>query len=196
MKHAKHRSFILTLNNPLISLDEAKETALALGAQSFVGQLESGESGTPHLQFCFQFSNSRAFSSIKQAYPLAHIEPCASYPLSAEYCQKTETRISGPVVHNPPKKRETKLATKERNQLILENGPEYAVAQGLVPVTQYERLVRSTNLYQLRTQKPDELPELDNHWFVGPSGSGKSLAARRLCPNAYVKLPNKWWDGY
>lgn len=99
-------------------------------------------------------------------------------------------------MHNPPKKREVKLSTKERNQLILREGPEYAVTEGLVPIQQYDRLVRSTNLHQLRTMAPAPLTTLDNHWFVGPSGAGKSKSARGLCPTAFVKLPNKWWDGY
>jgi len=34
------------------------------------------------------------------------------------------------------------------------------------------------------------------HWWFGPTGTGKSRSAFSLHPNAYVKMLNKWWDGY
>lgn len=41
-----------------------------------------------------------------------------------------------------------------------------------------------------------ELVELNNLWLYGAPGSGKSVRARQLAPNAYPKAYNKWWDGY
>lgn len=38
--------------------------------------------------------------------------------------------------------------------------------------------------------------ELENFWYVGPPGSGKSRKARDEHPNAYFKAVNHWWDGY
>lgn len=33
-------------------------------------------------------------------------------------------------------------------------------------------------------------------WWFGPTGTGKSRSAFETYPAAYVKMPNKWWDGY
>lgn len=41
-----------------------------------------------------------------------------------------------------------------------------------------------------------DLDHLDNHWFWGSSGAGKSRFARESFPDAYLKSKNKWWNGY
>lgn len=33
-------------------------------------------------------------------------------------------------------------------------------------------------------------------WLHGPAGCGKTRAAIKKHPEAYMKLSNKWWDGY
>jgi hypothetical protein len=38
--------------------------------------------------------------------------------------------------------------------------------------------------------------ELENLWYFGPPGTGKSRKARDKFPNAYFKAVNHWWDGY
>ena len=38
--------------------------------------------------------------------------------------------------------------------------------------------------------------ELENLWYHGAPGTGKSRMARDLFPNAYFKAINHWWDGY
>lgn len=42
----------------------------------------------------------------------------------------------------------------------------------------------------------EPLPETCGIWYTGPSGSGKSSAARKNYPGLYDKLLNKWWDNY
>jgi hypothetical protein len=38
--------------------------------------------------------------------------------------------------------------------------------------------------------------DMDNYWFWGPSGTGKSMEARRRWPMFFYKNCNKWWCGY
>lgn len=38
--------------------------------------------------------------------------------------------------------------------------------------------------------------DLENLWYHGPPGTGKSRKARDENPNAFCKALNHWWDGY
>jgi hypothetical protein len=38
--------------------------------------------------------------------------------------------------------------------------------------------------------------ELENLWYFGPPGTGKSRFARDKHPDAFCKALNHWWDGY
>ena len=60
-----------------------------------VGQLERGENGTLHWQFAIQWSHSRSFAAIKKDLPLAHFERSVMGG-SRQYCQKEDSRDSGP----------------------------------------------------------------------------------------------------
>lgn len=41
-----------------------------------------------------------------------------------------------------------------------------------------------------------DLESLDNVWYWGPPGTGKSHTARTKYPDNYDKPLNKWWDDY
>lgn len=46
------------------------------------------------------------------------------------------------------------------------------------------------------SKKFESRPELDNWWYYGATGTGKTSTAFAENPGAYLKEPNKWWDDY
>jgi hypothetical protein len=70
------------------------------------------------------------------------------------------------------------------------------VTSGRVNIKDYYKLSKSRDLFQLTTAKQDCISTLEHEWHHGPTGTGKSSSVRRRYPTAFIKLPNKWWDGY
>ena len=82
------------LNNP--PTKDWDELVAMLSPAYMVGQLERGEAGTLHWQFAVQWQNPRSFAAIKKDLPLAHFEEVRSWAAAVTYCQKADTRDSGP----------------------------------------------------------------------------------------------------
>lgn len=84
-------NFLLTMNNPT-----EKEIEVVRNNENdhemIVGQLEVGESGTEHIQFCIGYKNPVEFSTVKNLYPEAHIEEVKRAKLAVAYCCKLKTR--------------------------------------------------------------------------------------------------------
>lgn len=81
----------VTINNPTSNDDQNIAVARQRGWKVY-GQLESGESSTPHYQLMLKTPQVR-FSAVKKAFPRAHIEVSRNPQALAAYVQKSETRV-------------------------------------------------------------------------------------------------------
>lgn len=104
------RDWILTLNNPRHHFNEQLPGFPNLSDEGLfkyffqkadlrygIGQLERGEEGTEHFQTFIVCDRSRRFAWVRALLgPLVHIERVRNRRASIDYCQKSETRISGP----------------------------------------------------------------------------------------------------
>lgn len=84
----------ITINNPT-----QEELALWQRAtehhwvKEALGQLEVGESGTPHIQGLLRTTQVR-FAQVKKLFPRAHIEVARNVNALAKYVQKEDTRVA------------------------------------------------------------------------------------------------------
>lgn len=86
------RKWFLTVNNPDDTITQRIDEA-----HKWVYQWEKGEEEkTLHIHALLCFKNARTFTSIKKAFPKAHITVPKNIKQVYDYCTKVETRVDGP----------------------------------------------------------------------------------------------------
>lgn len=70
------------------------------------------------------------------------------------------------------------------------------MSEGLIHIKDMPKLKIAIDLYKSIHDSPATLPILDNWWFHGPPGTGKSHTARELYSTHFTKDFDRWWDAY
>lgn len=185
------RGYVYTLNN----YTEEEVTALkAIDCTYHILGYEVGEKGTPHIQGFVYFKNKKAFNAIKQEIPRAHIEKQRGTCKQAiEYSKKCGSYVELGVA--PMSQKEKGDCNKRRFEEAFEcakNGNLDDIPKDIL-TRYYSTYKRIKEDYSVT---PETIPYLENEWYYGPSGTGKSRKAREENPGAYIKNTNKWWDRY
>lgn len=183
---SRHRAWCFTLHD----YDESDEDRIqSVGCRYLVyGREVCPTTGREHLQGTIIYHHPQRFASVKAAIGgTAHIEACVDAAASAVYCKKDGNYF------------EAGLAPKPRaTEVDWEAVRSYAVARQFDQIPYFIFIRHRTAILQSSLDfgpVPETLSILDNCWFWGPPGTGKSRTAREN-PPFYVKSINKWWDGY
>lgn len=192
---SRARGYCLTVNN----YTEADEEVFdKVECRYVVVGKEVGETGTPHLQAYVLFKSPRFFEAIKKLFPRAHIEvQRGTSKQAADYCKKEgDWKERG----EPPKeKAEAAKEGGEENKRRWEDAFE-AAKQGRMEDIPADMLVRNYRTFKEIKKdymvKPEDADDVTGVWIYGGPGVGKSRTARERFPDAYMKMQNKWWDGY
>lgn len=186
---SKSRGWCFTINNPgdfdAIDIEDLKKNTI----YGVVGK-EVGETGTPHLQGFCRFEHPVSLTRLKGILQRAHLEPQrGSTKQAADYCKKEGDFVEW---GEPPVE---KKSNKERWRWIV-NMAENGELDAIKDEYPGEYLRYYDRLRGLRRREPIIMDELQNEWWWGPTGTGKSRHAWEVYPDHFPKPLNKWWDGY
>lgn len=188
---ARARGYCFTINNPT-GWDEAETEQLKEIAEYVVVGKEVGSNGTPHLQGYVRFEHPVTFARVQRALSRAHVERQRGQPHeAADYCKKEGDyweygTVPRPAGSNTRDKWRTVIQLAESGRLseIKEQFPSIYV-------------LHLNRLLTIRRRAARILSgALQNEWWVGPTGSGKSRRLWEMYPEHFQKSLNKWWDGY
>jgi hypothetical protein len=184
----RSRGWVFTTNNPTAADDESLEQLATIANYVCVGN-EVGDGGTPHHQGYVYFQSRKSFMQIKSYLPRSHLEPQRGSSESAvDYCngkfKEWGTKPCGGTHQTNAWKHVLELATCGQFDKIKQDYPSIY----------FRYHAKLYNFYEPET--PLILDELDNEWWWGNSGTGKSKHLWEMFPNHFKKSLNKWWDGY
>lgn len=187
---SKYRNFCFTHNNPAdSSLEDSLECRYII-----YGREVAPTTGTPHYQGFVSFSSQKTLSAAIKLLPGCHVEIARDWEAAVEYCKKEGDFVERGVPLTGQKEKGNK--EKRRWDQIHE-----AAAEGRFEDIDPEiRVKYPRNLDYIRQQAllARDLPDTEerHEWYWGTTGTGKSRKARTENPDAYLKMCNKWWDGY
>lgn len=186
------RRFRFTVNN---WTEEQKAAILAEPKFSYVivGEELAPTTGTPHLQGYAELFKKSQYGPFAKKYHMTCLKCDASAAHNIEYCKKDG------IFEERGKLKEGPEAGGKAEQQRWEDA-RIAAKEGRLddlPADIYFRYYRTAK--EIAKDHMADVPdvEIDNYWFYGPPGVGKSRKAREMAgTDFYPKLYNKWWDGY
>lgn len=188
------RGWCFTINNPCWT-DEVDLEQLSGKCDYLVYGKEEGENHTPHYQGYVRFKHPTTLRRVSQLLPRAHIERQKGTAIqAAEYCKKDgDFKEFG----EAPK---TTASAGSRTKEMWRNCITYAEAGDVARIRdEYPHIffLHFKRIEQLRLRNMGVMSgDLQNEWWVGETGTGKSRRLWELHPDHYSKQLNKWWDGY
>lgn len=190
----QNRRWCFTLNNYTPAEECGVQTwATACGARYVVYGRERGDNDTPHLQGFVVFRDMKRLTAMK-ALPggsRMHFEVArGSNEQARDYCKK-----DGDVWEDGDMPQPSGKTEQQRWKDAVASAKAGKIDD--VPEDIYVRYYRT--LKEIRKDhmsKPEDASDVTGVWIWGPAGTGKSHMARARYPGAYLKMQNKWWDGY
>lgn len=190
MSDGRSQGWCFTLNNPG---DQEFDQLVKDTKYSIYGK-ETGESGTFHYQGYVYFPTKKSLKQVKGYIQKAHWEiQRGTFEQAIEYCKKDNDFIENGEMPMSKKRKGDLGKQYWEEQLAHCKKGRIDLVDPKLQLTQMGSLLKAVSFY---AEMPPDLESYNNQWFCGPTGTGKSFTARNENPGCYLKMCNKWWDGY
>lgn len=162
-----------------------------------VYQVEETTTDKLHIQGYVEYKSTQSLSRTNNIFSNKeiHVEKmCTTRDYARGYCKKEESRIRGPYEYGRWIKGQGYRTDLEcYRDAIYKGASVMYLAEYHLPC-----LAKYPKLYTMLKQEDKPRTEFDGiEIYYGPSGTGKSTAARARYPDAYYKNSNnKWWSEY
>lgn len=189
-----YRCFLFTWNNyDESSIEYLRSEIVPKSKYVIWGKEIAPNTGTPHLQGFVQFPNQKSVGACIKLFPGNHITPVTVDNGCAKYSTKDgDYEEHGVRPMTPKEKGAREIERWERTRNLAKAGTIEEVDADI-----YLRMYRTLKeIAKDHMPDVDSIPELENEWIYGVSGSGKTRGVLERYPEAYLKTCNKWWDGY
>lgn len=157
---------------------------------------ERGEQGTPHLQGYVEFESKAKFETVKRRFGTRriHLElraPKSNSKAASDYCRKEDPA--------PFEEGVLSMSKQGKRSDLDEVREAVAAGKGMRDIIPTVRSFQAAKFGELALRYMEATRNWKPHvvWMWGPTGIGKTSAAFRLLPNAWMKnTADNWWDGY
>lgn len=192
---SRSRGYVFTLNN---YNEQEVERLGAVECKYLVYGEEVGESGTPHLQGFVYFDTLKSFKQVKALLGSRFYvdKQRGSLSQAIDYCKKdAKFKEFGVAPIGAVGKKCTQAERAERNKRLRDTPLNELVDSGEISIKEV-RALKNARLDLAQEAVQYEHDDVRGEWYWGDPGTGKSRKARSENPGAYLKMQNKWWDGY
>lgn len=189
----RYRGWCYTLNNYTQSDIQRAHDINNISVYGVFG-FEVGSGGNPHLQGYSYFKNPKCLRQVVALLPGAHFEQQkGTFKQAIDYCKKDGDYHENGRQPSDPFDKGRRGVEFWDEQLALAKEGRIEEMDSKLQLTIGVQLERIAIKYRA---PPSCIDSLDNHWYWGEPGSGKSRKAFTDHPQHYRKACNKWWDGY
>lgn len=194
-RDARCFGWCFTLNNPTDADHNALQKLQDDDVYKYlVFGREVGEEGTPHLQGYVYLKLKKSLANVKKLLSRAHWEAQrGTFAKAIEYCKKDGDYFEAGEAPMDQATKGKRGAEYWEEQLTLAKTGRINECDPKLQITHYRTLkaIAADNAVM-----PAALEDFEHEWYYGATGTGKSHKARTENPEAYLKMCNKWWDGY
>jgi len=185
------KGYCFTINNPTLVDEQQFGDNVAKFQYAIFGR-EKGKEGTKHLQCYVHFKSQQRFKAMKDLWPRAHIEGAKGTAIENQiYCRKEGNFVEfGECPLDGATK--TKRNFEAAKNLAIQGLIDDIEPNIYVPYYNTLKAIADDHLPEV-----ESMPDLDNEWHYGPSGTNKSRSVREKYPDAFIKsAATEWWCGY